>query len=81
MQSSLKARRGTIQGRPEAKAAAGHRKGGNGVNLNLRVEMIPGLCVRDCGEEGARRWPLGVAGAVAALCALCNVIGSFALAA
>ena len=39
------------------------------------------LCVRDCGEEGARRWPLGVAGAVAALCALCNVIGSFALAA
>ena len=39
------------------------------------------LCVWDCGEEGARRWPLGVAGAVAALCALCNVIGSFALAA
>lgn len=39
------------------------------------------LCVRDCGEEGARRWPIGAAGAVAALCALYNVIGSFALAA
>ena len=39
------------------------------------------LCVRDCGEEGARRWPAYAAGAVAALCALTNVIGSFALAA
>ena len=49
MQSSLKAGRGTIQGRPEAKAAAGRRKGGNGVNLNLRAEMIPGLCVLIAG--------------------------------
>ena len=39
------------------------------------------LCVRDCAKDGARRWPVGAAGAVAALCALCNVIGSFALAA
>ena len=39
------------------------------------------LCVWDCGEEGARRWPAYAAGAVAALCALTNVIGSFALAA
>ena len=45
----MKARCGKIQGRPEAKAAAGHRKGGNGVNLNLRVEMIPGLCVLIAG--------------------------------
>lgn len=39
------------------------------------------LCVRDCEGEGARRWPVGLAGAVAALCALCNAAGSFALAA
>lgn len=39
------------------------------------------LCVRDCAKDGARRWPVGAAGAVAALCALHNVIGSFALAA
>ena len=45
----MKARCGKIQGRPEAKAAAGRRKGGNGVNLNLRVEMIPGLCVLIAG--------------------------------
>ena len=39
------------------------------------------LCLRDCEKDGARHWPIGAAGAVAALCALCNVIGSFALAA
>ena len=39
------------------------------------------LCVRDCAKEGAGRWPVGAAGAVTALCALHNVIGSFALAA
>ena len=39
------------------------------------------LCVRDSEREGARRWPIGLAGAVAALCALGNVLGSFALAA
>ena len=45
----MKARCGKIQGRPKANAAAGHRKGGTGVNLNLRVEMIPGLCVLIAG--------------------------------
>ena len=39
------------------------------------------LCVRDCAKEGAGRRPAYAAGAVAALCALSNVIGSFALAA
>ena len=39
------------------------------------------LCLRDCEKDGARHWPIGAAGAVAALCALYNVIGSFALAA
>ena len=45
----MKARCGKIQGRPEATAAAGRRKGGNGENLNLRGEMIPGRCVLIAG--------------------------------
>ena len=39
------------------------------------------LCLRDCEKDGARHWPIGAAGAVAALCAIGNVVGSFALAA
>lgn len=33
----------------EEEAAAGRYKGGNAVNLNLRMEMIPGLCVLIAG--------------------------------
>lgn len=39
------------------------------------------LCARDCEAEGARRWPLSLAGALALVCAAINLMGSFALAA
>lgn len=39
------------------------------------------LCVKDCKREGARRWPLDLAGSIALAIALANVARSFALAA
>ncbi|MBQ7886021.1 MAG: hypothetical protein IJ313_03910 [Clostridia bacterium] len=39
------------------------------------------LCVRDCREDGSRRWPLVIAAAICAAIAGLNVLGSFALAA
>ena len=39
------------------------------------------LCIRDCKEEGARRWPLAAAALVCAVIAGMNVLSSFSLAA
>lgn len=39
------------------------------------------LCVKDCHEDGSRRWPLAAAVVILAIAAGLNVLGSFALAA
>ena len=39
------------------------------------------LCVKDCGKEGAKKWPLWAAGLIVLAVTGMNVLGSFALAA